>query len=404
MPGITGQGTTFNLPNFVGPLFAATPEDTPFLSSIGGLTGGRATPSTVFTWSGYDLRDADKFRQRLEGANAPGAEARTRYSARNVVEIHQESVETSYTKMATAGQLAGSGSSHPNAGSAVGMNPVPDEHSWQMMQAIKQVARDVEKTFISGLFQEPTDNATTRRTRGLIQASETNVNDRGTLAGNGAVAIAVNGTFTEASHGLVANDAVFARALDGGAVGVLDEEHLYFVRAGADANTFTLARSIGGAAITFAAVGTADVYKAAAVTESIILDTMERAWQNGGLRETETRTIMVNSRLRRALTRIFITEKGYEEQTRNVGGVSLRTIQTDFGDANVIMSRFIPSGAMLFVSLEECAPRFLEIPGKGYFFVEPLAKVGAAERDQLYGEIGLEYGNERQHAKLVGVS
>jgi len=40
MAGITGQGTTYNLPNYVGELFAVSPEDTPFLSSIGGLTGG----------------------------------------------------------------------------------------------------------------------------------------------------------------------------------------------------------------------------------------------------------------------------------------------------------------------------------------------------------------------------
>lgn len=403
MPGITGQGTTFNLPNFVGPLFAASPEDTPFLSTIGGLTGGRPTTSTVFTWSGYDLRDADKLRQRLEGANAPAAEARTRYSARNVVEIHHEAVETSYTKQATAGQLAGSGSSHPHAGSQVGSNPVPDEHSWQLMQAIKQVARDVEKTFVAGLFQEPSDNSTPRRTRGLIDAISTNVNDRGTLVGNGAVSIATNGDVTEASHGLAVNDAVIPRAITGGAIGVLDDEQVYYVRTVADANTFTLSRTIGGAAITLAATGGADLYKCAAVTEAMILDTMQTAWENGGLMEGETRTIMVNAGLRRKLTNIFVTAKSYQETSRNVGGVSLRTLQTDFGDTNIIMSRYVPTGCMLFVSLEECAPRFLEIPGKGHFFVEPLAKVGAAERDQLYGEIGLEYGNERTHAKLTGV-
>ncbi|MEV6647765.1 hypothetical protein [Amycolatopsis sp. NPDC051371] len=35
----------YNAPNFVGESFALTPTDTPFLSAIGGLTGGkRATP------------------------------------------------------------------------------------------------------------------------------------------------------------------------------------------------------------------------------------------------------------------------------------------------------------------------------------------------------------------------
>ncbi|KFI58730.1 hypothetical protein [Bifidobacterium gallicum] len=49
MPDITGMGTTYNLPNYVGERFAASREDTPLLSSIGGLTGGRPTKSTRFS-------------------------------------------------------------------------------------------------------------------------------------------------------------------------------------------------------------------------------------------------------------------------------------------------------------------------------------------------------------------
>ena len=40
-------------------------------------------------------------------------------------------------------------------------------------------------------------------------------------------------------------------------------------------------------------------------------------------------------------------------------------------------------------------------PGKGNFFLEPLAKTGAAEKYQLFGQIGLDYGFEKLHGKLV---
>ena len=43
MPQVTGIGTTWNLPNYAGELFTADPTQTPFLSMIGGLTGGRQT-------------------------------------------------------------------------------------------------------------------------------------------------------------------------------------------------------------------------------------------------------------------------------------------------------------------------------------------------------------------------
>nr|WP_186763397.1 hypothetical protein [Lentzea tibetensis] len=46
----------------------------------------------------YDLRPPDPNRQRLEGANAPSAEARVRGQDRNVLEIHQETVAVTYTR------------------------------------------------------------------------------------------------------------------------------------------------------------------------------------------------------------------------------------------------------------------------------------------------------------------
>ena len=396
------QGTSYSIVNYEGELYNLTPEDTPFLSAIGGLNGGKKVNATFWTWQTETNRAADKYRQRLEGADAPAASQRTRSVARNVLEIHQETIETSYTKQAAIGQVGSSGSSTTSMIGTGAGNPVQDEHTHQTMLAIKAKARDIEQGFVSGLYQEPTDNTTARRTRGLLQATATNVTDAGTLAGDGASTIATNGTITEATHGLSNGDIVNARSITGGAIGVLEDSQGYYVTNSAT-NTFTLATTAGGSTITFASTGTADFYKATQLTETHVLDTMQLAWTNGGLRESETRTILVNAPLRRRLTAIFITGKGYIEGTRNVGGVSLATIQTDFGNCNIMMSPFVPTGVMEFVSLEECQPVFLDIPGKGHFFIEPLARTGAALKDQLYGEVGLQYGNERKHAKILGV-
>jgi hypothetical protein len=46
MAGITGQGTTFGLPNYTGELMQISPSETPFLSAIGGLNGGKAVHDT----------------------------------------------------------------------------------------------------------------------------------------------------------------------------------------------------------------------------------------------------------------------------------------------------------------------------------------------------------------------
>lgn len=404
MPQVLGQGNTYNLPNYVGELFAATPTDTPFTSSIGGLTGGKRATATIHTWSGYDLRDADKNRQRAEGADAPQAEHRSRYNARNVLEIHQEAVDVSYTRQAATGQFATTGSNQPNAVGIVGTNPVLNERQFQIDASLQQISLDLERGFINGTYQEPSDNSTVRKTRGMMEAVATNVADQGTIVGNGASTIAANGTITEASHGLSNGDTVVARALTADAIGPLEEEWVYYV-INANAGDFQLARSASGAAITFGgAAGTADFYSTQELSEGMVLDLCEEAYANGGLMTSETRTLMCNTQLKRALTYLFVSQKNYQEQTRTVGGVSVSTIQTDFGDLNVMLNRHMPSGALLVVSLEECSPVFLEIPDKGFLFVEPLSKSGASDKYQIYGEVGLEYGNERKHAKLAAVT
>jgi hypothetical protein len=403
MAGITGQGTTFNLPNFVGELFAATPTDTPFLSSIGGLTGGERAEATLFQWQGYDLRDAAANRQRVEGANAPTAEGRVRFNQTNVVEIHQEAVETSYTKLAATGQYHSTGSGHPGSAGIAGSNPVLNEQAWQVQRALEQIARDVERGFIVGTFHNPGNNSTARRTRGIMEATVTNVSDQTPAAVGTATIEADNERFTLTSHGLTVGDPIILTSITGGAVDVVFENTLYYVLTTPDANTFTIGTQPGGSTITFATDGGANVHVPVPLTKAMILDLLQKVWENGGITVSETAAIMAGGNLKRALTKLFITDANYQEQTRNVGGVSLQTFETDFGRLNIMLNRYMPTAALQVVSLDECAPVFLEIPGKGFLFQEMLAKQGAAEREQIYGEIGLKYGNEKAHGKILGV-
>lgn len=323
MPGITGMITSFNSPNYLGELFGLTPTDTPLLSAIGGLTGGQSTDSTIFTWQTYDLRAPDAARQRVEGADAPPPEARTRLNAFNVVEIHQEALSISYTRQAATGQFASTGSAVPTSVGVTGTNPVGDELTWQSQRAVEQIARDIEQTFISGTYAQPADNATPRRTRGLLQAIATNV----------------------------------------------------------ITNT-----------------------NPAALTEAMILDLLQMVWTNGGITVSETATLICGAVQKRKLTKIFITDKGYEERTRNVAGVNLHTIETDFGLLNIMLNRYMPADQIAVSSLDELAPVFLRVPGRGFLFAEPLAKTGASDRFQIYGEVGLRYGNERSHGKITNLT
>lgn len=139
------------------------------------------------------------------------------------------------------------------------------------------------------------------------------------------------------------------------------------------------------------------------LTENAVLNLMQKTYDNGGIEEEETRTLMCNSGVRRQLTKIFITDKGYDEESRNVAGVSVKTIETDFGRCNIVLNRHMPKDQLGLFSLEQVKPMFMLIPGKGFLFLEPLAKTGASDEVQLYGEVGLEYGSELEHGKITNI-
>ena len=160
-----GQGRTYDLPNFVGELFRLTPSETPFLSMIGGLNGGRSVSSTQFTWQTVDNTAAAQ-PSIQEGAD-PTYESRTRSEVVNVTQIFQYGLELSYTKMAATGQLGGE--------AILGLSqPVQDEAAFQLQLKVERAARDVEVSFLEGVYQDNTAYGSPRQTRGVVTAITSN--------------------------------------------------------------------------------------------------------------------------------------------------------------------------------------------------------------------------------------
>ncbi|MDX3065400.1 DUF5309 family protein [Streptomyces sp. ND04-05B] len=389
---ITALGTTYNLPNYTGILHALTPADTPFFSAIGGLTGGGQTDSIEFEWQSYDLRAAGQ-NVALEGADAPTDENRVRGNVSNIVQIHHETVGVSYTKLAATQAKAGINNAERNT--------VLNELDWQVEQMLKQMVRDVEYSLLRGVYQKPVDNTTERQTRGLLPAITTNVKDASNLVGDGAsTTTAATDVIAETAHGLANGDRVRIDVLTGSAG--LTNGSSYYVR-DASANDFKVSATVGGSAVNITTDGTVNVFKYDDLTEDDVLDLLQMVWENGGIQESETATLIANAYQKRRLTDQFITQKNYQESSRNVGGVRVTTIETDFGTLNIMLDRHMPTDTLVVSSLEMCMPVYQEIPGKGHFFAEPLARTGAKDRTQLYGEVGLAYGNERTHGKITGL-
>lgn len=311
---VAGLGTTFNLPNFGGELFTVMPDDSRFLSAIGGLSQGGSVVlgSPEVEWQAEVIGDPN-LSPALEGADAPAGSELARGNFSNLVEIYHDAFSVTYTAQAARSLMAG-----VNNGQA---NPVTNEVQYQTTVKLRQAAIHWNKRLLTATYNKPVSNAAARSTRGLLNVPVTNVTD-------------------------LAN---------------------------------------------------------AALTEVAVLDFLQSIYNTHGIMAGFEPTLMVSATLKRGLGKLFIKDKGYQEQTRNVGGISVDTIITDFGTVNVMLERNIPSTTVGFSHLGLCKPVFLLVPEKGFLFVEPLAKTGSSDKYQLYGECGLEYGPEMAHGKMINV-
>lgn len=109
--------------------------------------------------------------------------------------------------------------------------------------------------------------------------------------------------------------------------------------------------------------------------------------------------LWVNSYQKQIITDIY----SFAPTDRNVGGVNMKQIETDFGNIGIALNRFMPQTAVLAMEMSAVAPVFQPVPGKGNFFYEELAKVGASERGQIYGKFGLDHGPSFLHGSIEGL-
>jgi hypothetical protein len=110
--------------------------------------------------------------------------------------------------------------------------------------------------------------------------------------------------------------------------------------------------------------------------------------------------IFVNAFQKQKISDIY----GYAPQDRNVGGYNINQIETDFAILGIVWAPNVPAATLLIADLSVCSPVFLPVPEKGVLFYEELSKTGAAEKGQIYGQIGLDYGPEEYHGTITNLT
>lgn len=306
--------TSFGVLNYSGMLFNKGNTRTPLSSIIGArakntnhvefevgqsyTTGGGSQPAISETAS----------------LTAPDASVVTRTQETNVTQIFQESVGISYAKQSNMGTLSGVNIANQTA------NPI-NELDFQVAAKMQKIARDIEYTFINGVYNKATTDATVNKTKGLVSAITTNT-----------------------------------KAMGSKPLGLWDIADM--VKKVYQSNAPTTGLCLWCDAVTLFQIN-AD------------------AVQNG-------------------LTVI--------PAAREINGIALSSVVTPIGVVYIYLGECLPEGTALLLDLDVIAPVNQPTPGKGNFFLEELAKVGAGTKYQIFGQLGLDYGPEWYHGKFTGIA
>lgn len=307
--------TSFGVLNYSGMLFNKGNVRTPLSSIIG--SRAKTTNHVEFVTGQEYTSGGDGSQPEISetaSLTAPDATVVTREQKTNVTQIFMESVGISYAKQSNMGTLSGINIENQQA------NPV-NELDFQVAAKIQKVNRDIEYTFINGVFNKATSDATANKTRGLIPAITTNV----TAMGNKPLGLWDIADMVKKIYG--------ANAPTEGLCLWCDAITLFQINADAVQNDLTVVPA-----------------------------------------------------------------------AREVNGIALSSVITPIGVVYLYLGECLPAGTALLLNLDVIAPVYQPVPGKGNFFLEPLAKVGAGEKYQLFGQIGLDHGPEWYHGKFTGIS
>ena len=307
--------TSFGVLNYSGMLFNKGNTRTPLSAIIGGRA--KTTNHVEFVTGQEYTAGGDGSQPEIsENASltAPAASVVTREQKTNVTQIFQESVGISYAKQSNMGTLAGVNIVNQQA------NPV-NELDFQVAAKIQKINRDIEYTFINGVFNKATSDATANKTRGLIPAITTTV----TAMGNKPLGLWDIADMVKKIYG--------ANAPTDGLCLWCDAITLFQINADAVQNGLTVIPA-----------------------------------------------------------------------AREINGIALSSVVTPIGVVYLYLGECLPAGTALLLNLDVIAPVYQPVPGKGNFFLEQLSKVGAGEKYQLFGQIGLDHGPEWYHGKFTGIS
>lgn len=137
--------------------------------------------------------------------------------------------------------------------------------------------------------------------------------------------------------------------------------------------------------------GSVDLSKA--ILDSLLLEMAT----NGAL--FENTVLFCNGFQKQALSAIY----GYAPEDRNVGGVNVKQIETDFGMLGVTYAPNVPAATILVADMNYVSPVFLPVKGQAVLY-EDLAQISGSKKGQIVSFAGIDYGPEEYHGTITSLA
>lgn len=125
--------------------------------------------------------------------------------------------------------------------------------------------------------------------------------------------------------------------------------------------------------------------------ELAINNLLRKTYEAGGT----PHTLMVSPAIKSAISAID-ADKRRTTRTERTAGEVVDRYESDFGEVNIVVNRFLPKTKGLLIQDEFCKRRVFDA-----YFHELLAKTGDSDKGQIVGEFTLEVKNEKAHGVLT---
>jgi len=140
------------------------------------------------------------------------------------------------------------------------------------------------------------------------------------------------------------------------------------------------------------------------ITRTIMDSLFKEMADNGAFSREGVFTIFCDSWNKQQLTNAY----DFVPMDRELGGSNIQRIMTDFGDMNIVYVPRVPTTTILVANMSEVSLVFQPVANKpagdDLLILEMLAKTGASENWQLFGQMGIDYGSSVFHGTVTGTT